>query len=82
MVFTIPTTKDEMYETLNELFRYYRIRHDAYEEMQLQEYKQEQEAKKYYLALERLAGKEAVDSLILSQYALKNELINTEKIKK
>lgn len=53
-----------------------------YEEMQLQEYKQEQEAKKYYLSLERLAGKEAVDSLILSQYALKNELINTEKIKK
>ena len=53
-----------------------------YEEMQLQEYKQEQEAKKYYMALERLAGKKAVDSLILSQYALKNELINTEKIKK
>lgn len=51
-----------------------------YEEMQLQEYKQEQEAKKYYLALERLAGKEAVDNLILSQYALKNQLINTEKV--
>ena len=52
-----------------------------YEEMQLQEYKQEQEAKKYYMALERLAGKKAVDSLILSQYALKNQLINTEKMK-
>ena len=52
-----------------------------YEEMQLQEYKQEQEAKKYYLSLERLAGKTAVDNLILSQYALKNQLINTEKIK-
>ena len=52
-----------------------------YEEMQLQEYRQEQEAKKYYLALERLAGKKAVDSLILSQYALKNQLINTETIK-
>ncbi len=52
-----------------------------YEDMQLQEYKQEQEAKKYYLSLERLAGKSAVDSLILSQYALKNQLINTEKIK-
>lgn len=51
-----------------------------YEEMQLQEYKQEQEAKKYYLALERLAGKKAVDSLILSQYALKNQLIDMEKI--
>ena len=53
-----------------------------YEEMQLQEYKQEQDAKKYYMALERLAGKKAVDSLILSQYALKNQLINMEKIKK
>ncbi len=52
-----------------------------YEDMQLQEYKQEQEAKKYYLSLERLAGKNAVDSLILSQYALKNQLINTEKMK-
>lgn len=51
-----------------------------YEDMQLQEYRQEQEAKKYYLALERLAGKEAVDNLILSQYALKNQLINTEKV--
>lgn len=51
-----------------------------YEEMQLQEYKQEQDAKKYYMALERLAGKKAVDELILSQYALKNQLINTEKI--
>lgn len=53
-----------------------------YEDMQLQEYKQEQEAKKYYLSLERLAGKKAVDSLILSQYALKNQLINTENINK
>jgi hypothetical protein len=53
-----------------------------YEEMQLQEFKQEQEAKKHYLALERLAGKKAVDSLILSQYALKNQLINTENLKK
>ena len=52
-----------------------------YEEMQLQEYKQEQDAKKYYLALERLAGKKAVDSLILSQYALKNQLINTENLR-
>lgn len=52
-----------------------------YEEMQLQEFRQEQEAKKYYLALERLAGKKAVDSLILSQYALKNQLINVENIK-
>ena len=53
-----------------------------YEDMQMQEYQQEQEAKKYYLSLERLAGKKAVDNLILSQYALKNQLINTEKIRK
>lgn len=53
-----------------------------YEEMQLQEYRQEQDAKKYYLTLERLAGKKAVDSLILSQYALKNQLINTENLRK
>ena len=53
-----------------------------YEDMQLQEYRQEQEAKKYYMALERLEGKKAVDSLTLSQYALKNQLINTESVKK
>jgi len=53
-----------------------------YEDMELQEYKQEQEAKKLYLALERLAGKDAVDSLILSQYALKNQLINSENFNK
>ncbi len=53
-----------------------------YEDMQLQEYKQEQEAKKYYLSLERLAGKKAVDSLILSQYALKNQLLDTENMSK
>ncbi|MCD7740366.1 MAG: hypothetical protein LUH11_03355 [Candidatus Gastranaerophilales bacterium] len=53
-----------------------------YEDMQLQEYRQEQAAKKCYLSLERLAGKSAVDSLILSQYALKNQLINTENISK
>lgn len=51
-----------------------------YEEMQLQEYKLEQEAKKAYLSLERLAGKKAVDSLILSQYALNNQLLNVENI--
>ncbi|MBE7704308.1 MAG: hypothetical protein E7Z90_00690 [Cyanobacteria bacterium SIG29] len=51
-----------------------------YEEMRLQEYRQEQDAKKYYMSLERLAGKKAVDSLILSQYALKNQLINMEKV--
>ncbi len=53
-----------------------------YEDMQLQEYQQEQTAKKLYLALERLAGKKAVDSLILSQHALKNQLINMDNLKK
>ena len=66
--------KNELYELV--------VSSALYEEMQLQEFKQEQEAKKYYLSLERLAGKKAVDSLILSQYALKNQLINTEKINK
>ena len=47
-----------------------------YDDMLMQEFVQEQTAKKYYLELERLAGKQAVDSLILSQYALKNSLIS------
>jgi len=53
-----------------------------YEDMQIQEYTYEQEAKKYRMLLERISGEKAVDSLILSQYALKNQLVNTEKIKK
>ncbi len=53
-----------------------------YDDMLIQEYNQEQNAKKYYLELERLAGKETVDKLLLSQYAFKNQLLNTEAIKK
>ncbi len=52
-----------------------------YDDMLMQEFVQEQTAKKYYLELERLAGKQAVDSLILSQYALKNSLISPKAIK-
>ncbi len=52
-----------------------------YDDMLMQEFTQEQAAKKYYLELERLAGKQAVDSLILSQYALKSSLIKPEAVK-
>ncbi len=51
-----------------------------YDDMVMQEFVQEQTAKKYYLELERFAGKTAVDSLILSQYALKNSLVNPKAI--
>lgn len=53
-----------------------------YDDLLMQEFEQEQVAKKYYMELERLAGKETVDKLSLSQYALKNQLLNTEKINK
>ena len=47
-----------------------------YEDTRLEELRLEEEAKKYCLSLERLAGKKAVDDLILSQYALNNKLFN------
>lgn len=47
-----------------------------YDDMVMQEFSQEQIAKKYYMELERLAGKETVDKLSLAQYALKNQLVN------
>lgn len=53
-----------------------------YDDLLMQEFEQEQVSKKYYMELERLAGKETVDKLSLSQYALKNQLLNTEKINK
>lgn len=53
-----------------------------YDDMVMQEFSQEQTAKKYYMELERLAGKETVDKLNLSQYALKNQLVNPQAIKK
>ncbi len=53
-----------------------------YEDTRLEELRLEEEAKKYSLALERLAGKKAVDDLILSQYALDNQLFNDNSFKK
>lgn len=52
-----------------------------YDDMLIQEFTQEQNAKKYYLELERLAGKEAIAKLSLSKYALKDQLVNPESIK-
>ena len=53
-----------------------------YEDTMLEELRLEEEAKKYSLELERLAGKKAVDNLILSQYALDNKLFNDKSFKK
>ena len=46
-----------------------------YDNMELQEYQAEQKAKKYYLALQRLAGKKAVDSLSLYQFNVNSALV-------
>ena len=48
--------------------------------MLLEEYYQEQEAKKYYLELERIAGAKTVAKLHLTQFAYKNTIINPEKM--
>lgn len=57
------------------------ISSSQYEDMLLSEYYTEQEAKKYYLELERLAGAKTIEKLNLTQYAYKNAIINPEKIK-
>ena len=44
------------------------ISSSLYDSMQLQEFSLEQDAKKYHIQLQRLAGKRAVDSLELYQY--------------
>lgn len=46
-----------------------------YDNMTLQEFKAEQAAKKYYLELQRLAGKKAVDKLSLYQFNVNSELV-------
>jgi len=46
-----------------------------YDNMLLQEYTAEQAAKKYYIELQRLAGKKAVDSLALYQFNVNSALI-------
>lgn len=53
-----------------------------YEDMLLNEYYAEQETKKYYLELERLAGAKTLSKLNLVQFAYKNTIINPEDIKK
>lgn len=54
-----------------------------YKDMQLEEYKYEQMAKKYHLELQRLAGKKVVDSLNMYQYDYNSTLVggknNAEK---
>lgn len=52
-----------------------------YEDMLMNEYFAEQETKKYYLELERLAGAKTLGKLNLSQYAFKNTIINPESLK-
>ncbi len=47
----------------------------SYDNMLLQEYQAEQEAKKYYIELQRLAGKKAVDSLSLYQFNVNSALV-------
>lgn len=57
------------------------ISSSLYDDLKMQEFKQEQTAKMYYIELERLAGKEAVDKLNMSQFAMKNQLVNPERLK-
>lgn len=57
------------------------ISSSMYEDMLLNEYYAEQEAKKYYLDLERLAGAKTLSKLNLTQYAYKNTIVNPEDLK-
>ena len=49
--------------------------------MPIDEFYDEQEAKKYCIELQRLAGEKTVEKLSLAQYAYKNTMINPEKVK-
>lgn len=51
-----------------------------WEEKQIEEYKLKQEAKRYYLMLQRLAGKDAIDNLNIAQYDLSTININPDDI--
>ncbi len=48
-----------------------------WEEKQIEEYKLKQEAKRYYLMLQRLAGKETIDNLNVAMYDL--NMLNVDK---
>lgn len=57
------------------------ISSSLYKDMQLEEYKYTQMAKKYHLELQRLAGKKVVDSLNLYQYNYDSALIGGNNAK-
>lgn len=57
------------------------ISSSLYKDMQLEEYKYMQMAKKYHLELQRLAGKKVVDSLNLYQYNYDSALIGGSNAK-
>ncbi len=57
------------------------ISSSSYQKMLLEEFYDEQEAKKYCIELQRLAGEKTVEKLSLAQYAYKNTMINPEKVK-
>ncbi len=59
MEFNLPTTKSQMYVILNDLFYYYRIRREGYEEVNLQE-----------LELERLTITQKTDEQLLAEATL------------
>ena len=58
------------------------ISSSLYKDMQIEEYKYMQLAKKYHLELQRLAGKKVVDSLNLYQYNYDTTLIGGSNVKK
>lgn len=53
-----------------------------YKDMQLEEYKYEQMAKKYHLELQRLAGKKVVDNLNMYQYDYNSTLVGGNNAKR
>ncbi len=58
------------------------ISSSLYKDMQIEEYKYMQLAKKYHLELQRLAGKKVVDGLNLYQYNYDTTLIGGSNVKK
>lgn len=53
-----------------------------YDNARLEEYKQMENAKRYHLELQRLAGKKAMDDLTLYQFTYKTELFNQKLMRK
>ena len=69
MNFTIPTTKDEMYAVLKELFNYYRIKKDPFEEVLLEP-----------LNLQRIVYQRPTDNEITERAGKLVEVENTKEI--